>query len=81
MESLALLAAVIGLVVLTSGPLSVAAFIACYPYTAGILGALATIIGIWWAYSVRGQTALIALASAAMGVWSLLQAWRHDTAQ
>ena len=81
MESLAILAAVIGLAVLVSGPLSVAALIAGYPYTAGILGALSTIIGIWWAYSVRGQTALIALASAGMGLWSLLQAWRHDAAQ
>lgn len=81
MESLALLAAAIGLAVLASGPASVGLLLAGYPYTAGILGGIATVIGVWWAYTVRGQTAVVALASAAMGVWSLLQAYRHDAAQ
>lgn len=81
MESLAILAAVIGLAVLVSGPLSVAALIAGYPYTAGVLGAAATVIGVWWAYTVRGQAALFGVLSAAMGLWAVLQAYRHDAAQ
>ena len=81
MESLALLAALIGLAVLASGPASVALLLSDYPYTAGLVGAIASMIGVWWAYTVRGAAGWIGVLSAAMGLWTVLQAYRHDAAQ
>lgn len=81
MESLAMLAALIGLAVLLSGPLSVTLLLYDYPYLAGTLGAMASIAGTWWAYTVRGPAGWIGLLSAVMGVWAVLQAYRHDAAQ
>ena len=81
MESLAMLAAVIGIAVLLSGPLAVTALLYDYVYIGGTLGALAVPLGVWWAYTVRGQAGWVGLISAAMGVWTVLQAWHHDHAQ
>lgn len=81
MESLALLAALIGLVVLTSGPLSVTLIVFDYPYLGGTIGAFASIIGVWWAYTVRSSAGWVGVFSAAMGIWAVLQAYRHDAAQ
>ena len=80
-ESLALLAALIGLAVLASGPLALATLLSGYPYTAGVIGAVASMLGVWWAYTVRGQAGWIGLASAALGLWVVLQAYKHDAAQ
>lgn len=81
MESLAVLAALIGLVVLTAGPLSVTLVVFNLPYLGGTIGAFATIIGVWWAYTVRSSAGLVGVLSAAMGLWAVLQAYRHDAAQ
>lgn len=81
MESLAMLAALIGLAVLLSGPLAVTLLVYDYPYLGGTLGAVATVIGVWWAYTVRSSAGWVGVLSAAMGVWAVLQAYRHDAAQ
>lgn len=81
MESLAVLAALIGLVVLTVGPLSVTLIVLDLPYLGGTIGAFATVVGVWWAYTVRSSAGLVGVFSAAMGLWAVLQAYRHDAAQ
>lgn len=81
MESLALVAALIGLAVLASGPLALATLLSGYPYTAGTIGAIASVIGVWWAYTLRGPVGWVGLASAAIGIWVVLQAYGHDAAQ
>ena len=81
MESLALLAALIGLAVLVSGPLAVTLPVHAHPYLGRSLGAIATVIGVWWAYTVRGSAGWVGILSAALGLWTVLQAYHHDAAQ
>ena len=81
MESLTLLVSLIFLSVLLSGPLAITLLLAGYPYVGGTLGAIAAMVGIWWACTVSTSIGWVGLLSSALGLWSVLQAWRHDTAQ
>lgn len=78
MESLAVIASLIFLCVASIGPAAVVLQAFGYVYIGGTLGLLALPVGLWWAYVMRGPIALVGLASAGMGLWAALQAYRHD---
>lgn len=75
-ESLALLAALIGLAVLVSGPLALTAVLFDYVYVGTVLGAVASALGLWWAYTVRGAIGWVGIFSAAMGIAAIVLAER-----
>jgi cadmium resistance protein CadD (predicted permease) len=80
MESLALVAGLVVLAVTLSGPFAYLFLYSGYPYIGGTLGMVAAMLGIWWALVMRGQVAWFGLASAAVGLWVALQAWRRHSA-
>lgn len=77
MESLALIASVIAVAVFVSGPLAFVLLLYDYPYLGGTLGAIAVPLGVWWAWTMRGHVGWFGVLSAALGLWTVVQAWSH----
>ena len=80
MESLALVAGLVFLAVVLSGPFAYLFWYSGYPYIGGTLGMIAGALGIWWAVVMRGQVAWFGLVSAAVGLYVALQVWRRRSA-
>ncbi len=76
MESLALVAGLVFLAVMLSGPFAYLFLYSGYPYIGGTLGMVAALLGIWWAWIMPGQVAWFGLASAAIGLYVTVRAWR-----
>lgn len=81
MESLAVMAALVFLTVLASGPLAYLATNTGYVYVGGLLGLFALVVGLWFSSVMRLGVGWVGLASAAIGAWCLLQAYRRDSTQ
>lgn len=76
MESLAVAAAVVFLTVVWSGPLAFLATNNGYVYIGGTIGLFAVAVGLWFASVMHLGVGWVGLASAALGAWCVLQAWR-----
>ena len=76
MESLALLAAIVFLTVALSGPLALLATSTGFIYIGGTIGLFAVASGLWFASVMHAGIGWVGLASAALGAWCVLQAYR-----
>ena len=76
-ESLAVIAGLVFLAVVLSGPVAYLLWYSGYPYMGGTLGIVAIVLGVWWACTVRTQIAWAGLASAAVGLYVALQVRRR----
>lgn len=81
MESLAVAAAIVFLTVLASGPLAYLATNNGYVYVGGVVGLFAVAVGLWFARVMHLGIGWVGVASAALGAWCVLQAYRHNAAQ
>lgn len=78
MESLAIAAAVVFLTVALSGPLALLATSTGFIYIGGTVGLVAIASGLWFASVMHAGIGWVGLASASMGAWCVLQAWRGN---
>ena len=81
MESLVLLATLIGLPVLLVGPAAALLTWRGFVYLGAIVGLVAVTIGMWWVRHVHWQAGIVGWLSAGLGLWSVLQGWRQHAAQ
>jgi len=77
-ESLALIASLVFLAVVSLGPVAVLFSVYGYVYIGGTVGIIAFSAGVWWAFVMTGPVAIFGVISAGFGLFAALQACRSD---